>query len=78
MIHNKFSPTLFLFRLKLDEFITERSQANGDSVELPYESEQNVTAIYGRNATLSCSFNASTGNSVSFSTKYSYAIIAIQ
>ena len=44
----------------------ERNQRNGDSVTLPYESEQNVTAIYGRNATLSCPFNASTGNSVSY------------
>ena len=42
-----------------------RDDASGKSVELPYESEQNVTAIYGRNASLSCSFNASTGNSVS-------------
>ena len=41
-----------------------REGSTAKKVEMPYESEENVTAIYGRNATLACSFNASTGHSV--------------
>ena len=41
-----------------------REETNSEAEQLSYESELNVTAIFGRNATLTCSYNASTGNSV--------------
>jgi len=40
--------------------------ANSGSEEISYASELNVTSIFGRNATLTCSYNASTGNSVAW------------
>ena len=61
----------------MDSKLPGREGHGKDAQHLSYASELNVTSILGRNATLTCSYNASTGDSVSKRNCFNFSFVVI-